>query len=118
MLHQAFGKVEGVVRATRQPDVPLVLFREEMATLLQHVPPPSELVVKRLYGCGLRLAACLQRHVPCFDVAAGVFTLHDGKGGKDRTVPLPELRAPRASLKALHQRDLEGDDAGVLLVNA
>jgi integrase len=50
-------------------------------------------------------------------------TIHDGKGQKDRTVPLPatilpELRAQLASLKDLHQRDLERDDAGVFLVNA
>ena len=31
---------------------------------------------------------------------------------------LPELRAPLASLKDLHPRDLERDDAGVFLVNA
>ena len=59
----------------------------------------------------------------CVNVAAGVFTIHDGKGGKDRTVPLPEtilpeLRAQLEALKELHQRDLERDYAGVFLVNA
>jgi integrase len=80
-------------------------------------------VVKLLYGCGLRLSACLQLRVQCFTVDAGGFTIHDGKGGKDRTGPrpatiLPALRAQLASLKDLHQRDLERDYAGVLLVNA
>jgi len=61
--------------------------------------------------------------VQCFNVDAGVFTIHDGKGGKDRTVPLPEtilpeLRAQLEALKDLHQRDLERDYAGVFLVNA
>jgi hypothetical protein len=65
----------------------------------------------------------LQRRVPCFHLEAGVFTMHDGKGGKDRTVPLPatilpDLRAQLETLKELHQRDLERNDAGVLLVNA
>ena len=87
------------------------------------MPPPDDLVVKLLYGCGLRVSECLQLRVQCFNVAAGVFTIHDGKGGKDRTVPLPdtilpELRAPLEALKDLHQRDLERDSAGVLLVNA
>ena len=87
------------------------------------MPPPYDLVVKLLYGCGLRLSECLQLRVHCFNVDAGVFTIHDGKGGKDRTVPLPEtilpeLRAPLASLKDLHPRDLERDYAGVFLVNA
>jgi integrase len=61
--------------------------------------------------------------VQCFNFDAGVLTIHDGKGGKDRTVPLPEtllpkLRAQLASLKDLYQRDLERGYAGVFLVNA
>jgi site-specific recombinase XerD len=123
VLNQEFGTVEGVVRAKRKPYVPGVLSREEMATILQYWPPPYDLVVKLLYGCGLRLSACLQLRVQCCNVDVGVFTIHDGKGGKDRTVPRPEtilpaLRAQLASLKDLHQRDLERDYAGVLLVNA
>jgi len=54
---------------------------------------------------------------------AGIVTVHDGKGQKDRTVPLPqtilpELRAHLDSLKTLHQCDLGRGYAGVFLVNA
>ena len=123
VLNQEFGTVEGVVRAKRKPYVPVVVSREEMATMLPYVPPPYDLVVKRLYGCGLRLAECLQLRVQGLNVDAGVLTMHDGKGGKDRTVPLPNtilpaLRAQLEALKDLHQRDLERDYAGVVLVNA
>ena len=123
VLNQAFGKLEGVVRAKRKPYIPVVLSREEIQTILQYLPPPYALVVKLLYGCGLRVSECLQLRVQCFHVDAGVFTIHDGKGGKDRTVPLPdtilpELRAQLDSLKELHQRDLERNSAGVFLVNA
>jgi integron integrase len=122
VLNKEFGKVEGVVRAKRKPYVPVVLSRGEIETILQHLPPPYDLVVKLLYGCGLRVSECLQLRVQCFNVEAGVFTIHDGKGGKDRTVPLPEtilpeLRAQLEALKELHQRDLERDYAGVFLVN-
>ena len=91
--------------------------------ILQHLPPPYDLVVKLLDGCGLRLSEGWQLRVHGLNCEAGVLTIHDGKGGKDRTVPLPEtilpeLRAPLASLKDLHQRDLERDYAGVLLMNA
>ena len=123
VLNQEFGTVEGVVRAKRKPYVPVVVSREEIATMLQYVPPPYDLVVKRLYGCGLRLSECLQLRVQCLNVDAGVLTMHDGKGGKDRTVPLPAtilpaLRAQLEALKDLHQRDLDRDYAGVFLVNA
>jgi integron integrase len=122
VLNKEFGKVEGVVRAKRKPYVPVVLSREEIKAILQHLPPPYDLVVKLLYGCGLRLSECLQLRVQCFNFDAGVLTIHDGKGGKDRTVPLPEtilpeLRAQLEALKDLHQRDLERNYAGVFLVN-
>jgi integron integrase len=123
VLNKEFGKVEGVVRAKRKPYVPVVLSRGEIGTILQHLPPPDDLVVKLLYGCGLRVSECVQLRVQCFNVEAGVLTIHDGKGGKDRTVPLPEtmlpeLQAQLEALKDLHQRDLERNYAGVFLVNA
>jgi integron integrase len=123
VLNKEFGKVEGVVRAKRKPYVPVVLSRQEIETILRHLPPPYDLVVKLLYGCGLRVSECLQLRVHCFNVDAGVLTIHDGKGGKDRTVPLPEtilpeLRAQLEALNELHQRDLERTSAGVFLVNA
>jgi integron integrase len=122
VLNKEFGKVEGVVRAKRKPYVPVVLSREEIEAILQHLPHPYDLVVKLLYGCGLRLSECLQLRVHCFNFDAGILTIHDGKGGKDRTVPLPatilpELRAQLESLKDLHKRDLERNYVGVFLVN-
>jgi integrase len=112
-----------VVRAKRKPYVPVVLSRAEIAAILPHLSPPYDLVVKLLYGCGLRRSECLNLRVHCFNFDAGVLTMHDGKGPKDRTVPLPatilpELRAQLASLKDLHQRDLERDYAGMFLMNA
>jgi integrase len=123
VLNQECGPVEGVVRAKRKPYVPVVLSRAAIAAILPHLSPPSDLVVHLLYGCGLRLSACLNLRGQCLNCDAGVLTIHDGNGQQDRTVPLPatilpELRAPLASLKDLHQRDLERDYAGVLLMNA
>ena len=76
-----------------------------------------------LYGCGLRLFECLRLRIQCLNFDAGIVTVHDGKGQKDRTVPLPEtilpeLKAHYESLKVLHQRDLDRKYAGVFLVNA
>jgi integron integrase len=123
VLQKEFGKVEGVVRAKRKPYVPVVLSREEIDAVLTYLSPPYDLVVKLLYGCGLRLFECLHIRVHSLNFDAGVLTIHDGKGQKDRTVPLPEtilpeLRAQLESLKDLHQRDMDRDYAGVFLVNA
>jgi|WetSurMetagenome_2_1015567.scaffolds.fasta_scaffold07021_3 integron integrase len=123
VLSKDFGKVEGVARAKRKPYIPVVLSREEIEAVLRHLAPPYNLVVKLLYGCGLRLFECLRLRLQCFNFDAGILTVHDGKGQKDRTVPLPErilpeLRKHLESLKDLHQRDLDRSYAGVFLVNA
>jgi integrase len=116
-------KVEGVVRPRRKPYIPVVLSRAEIAAILKHLAPPFDLVVKCLYGCGPPLFGCLHLRILCFNFDAEVLTVHDGKGGRDRTVPppkaiLPELRAHLESLKDLHQRDLERGYAGVFLIKA
>jgi integron integrase len=123
VLKKEFGKIDGVVRAKRKPYIPVVLSREEIEAILKHLEPPYDLVVKLLYGCGLRLFECLGLRVHCMNFDAGILTIHDGKGQKDRTVPLPdsilpELREHLESLKDLHQRDLDRGYAGVFLVNA
>jgi site-specific recombinase XerD len=94
VLNKEFGKVEGVVRAKRKPYIPVVLCREEIDAVLKHLAPPFNLVVKLLYGCGLRLFECLHLRVQCFNFDAEVLTVHDGKGQKDRTVPLPKTILP------------------------
>lgn len=100
-----------------------MLSREEIDDILKHLSPPYDLVVKLLYGCGLRLFECLNLRIHCFNFDADILTVHDGKGQKDRTVPiplsiLPELRAQIRFLKDLHQQDLESGYAGVFLINA
>lgn len=122
VLKREFGKVDGVVRAKRKPYIPVVLSKEEIHSILSHLSPPFDLAVKLLYGCGLRLFECLQLRVHCFNFDAGVLTVHDGKGQKDRTIPLPdtiiqELLAQFESLKVLHQKDLDRKIAGVFLMN-
>ena len=83
VLKKEFGKVEGVVRAKRRPYIPVVLSRDEIEAILKHLSPPVDLVVKLLYGCGLRLTECLHLRIHCFNFDAEVLTVHDGKGGKD-----------------------------------
>ncbi len=123
ILHREFGKIDGIVRAKQKPYIPVVLSRNEINAVLRHLSPPCDLVVKLLYGCGLRSFECLGLRAQSLNLDAGVLTVHDGKGGKDRTVPLPqsimpEIEAHIESLKDLHQRDMERGYAGVFLVNA
>jgi integrase len=80
------------------------------------------LIAKLLYGCGLRLFECMNLRINDVNFDTGMLTVHDGKGKKDRTVPLPEkivpeLKAHRESVISLHQEDLRSGYAGAFLPN-
>lgn len=94
-----------------------MLARQEIEAVLKQLSPPYDLVVKLLYGCGLRLFEGLKLRVQHFNFAAGILTLHDGKGKKDRTVPLPQSSLPE--LKAQRERvmELHDQDMAVLIVD-
>jgi len=79
-------------------------------------------MVKLLYGCGLRLFECLNLRVNNFNFDASILTVHDGKGKKDRTVPLPETLKPELldhleRVKKLHEKDLKDGYAGAFMMN-
>jgi integron integrase len=97
-----------------------VLSREEIDCILENLQHPFDLVVKLLYGCGLRLSECLNLRIHNFNFDHHVLTIHDGKGKKDRTVPLPEsiredLKGQISRVTALHDEDLKDGYSGVFL---
>jgi len=121
-LKREFGELRDVPRAKKSHYVPTVLSREEIDAILAHLSYPFSLVVKLLFGCGLRQFECLQLRVCDFNFDAGKLTIH-GKGKKDRTVPIPETILPelRDQIKAvgeLHDRDLARGYDGVFLDDA
>ncbi|MCK7496721.1 MAG: integron integrase, partial [Comamonadaceae bacterium] len=120
VLEREFGKVEGVVRAKRRRSIPVVLSREEVDRIVARLDAPHALVAKLLYGCGLRLFECLKLRGQDLNFAMRVLTVHDGKGQKDRTVPLPqalvpELQAQLEQVARLHEADLAAGYAGTFL---
>jgi site-specific recombinase XerD len=110
VLEKDFGQVEGVVRAKRKPYIPVVLSRREVDQLLAALSYPYDLVARLLYGCGLRLFECLQLRVQDLNLDMMVVTIHDGKGQKDRTVPLAQALRTEIELQLemvahVHQED-------------
>ena len=98
----------------------MVLSREEIDAITENLFYPYDLVVKLLYGCGLRLFECLNLRLNNFNFDHCILTVHDGKGKKDRTMPLPEKILPQIhkqfeKVKALHREDLEANYAGAFM---
>jgi site-specific recombinase XerC len=120
VLKKEFGEIKGVARAKRRPYIPVVLSREEIELIFEHLDEPIDLIAELLYGCGLHLFECLKLRVHCFNFDAGILTVHDGKGKKDRTVPIPQILVPKLKqqlrkVMAIHEADLKAKYAGTFL---
>lgn len=120
VLGKEFGKVDGVVRAKRRPYIPVVLSREEIDRIIGNLNMPYSLIISLMYGCGLRISECLSLRVNNFNFDMKVLTIHDGKGKKDRTVPIPEslesqLKIQLQRVIVLHEQDCRSGYTGVFL---
>ncbi len=110
-------------RSRKPRRLPVVLTRSEMERLLGAMDGVFGLMVGLMYGTGMRIMECVRLRVADVDFERSMITVRDGKGRKDRMVPLPKryaapLNTHMAGLKAQHQHDLEGNLAGVYLPEA
>lgn len=115
--------MESVVRAKRPQRVPVVLSRGEVNRLLAVMEGRFELMASLLYGSGMRLMECVRLRVKDVDFALNQICVRDGKGGKDRHVPLPRrLREPLLAqlerVRLIHQHDLAAGLGAVWLPHA
>ncbi len=102
--------------------VPTVLTREEVRRLLDalHGSDQTQLVVKLLYGSGLRLIECLRLRVRDLDFEHRQIAVRARKGPVDHVTMLPDslvqpLRRHLRHVKAIHQQDLENGYGAVYL---
>ncbi|EDY84092.1 integron integrase subfamily, putative [Verrucomicrobiia bacterium DG1235] len=108
--------------ATRGRALPVVLSKGEIGRFLDCVELKVGVLVKLLYGGGLRLSEALRLRVKDLDFAHGSVVVRDGKGGKDRRTTLPAglvgpLREQLRKVRVLFDKDrAEGRD-GVYLPN-
>lgn len=79
------------VRAPREKKLPVVLTREEISRILQHVRfYRYRVCLFTIYSCGLRLQEGTHLQVTDIDSQRMLIHVRHGKGAKDRYVPLPE----------------------------
>jgi integron integrase len=109
VLGQELPWMDNVVRAKRPRRLP-VLTREEVRCLLAQMQGRDWLMAGLLYGTGMRLMECLRLRVKDVDFTRRDIIVREGKGNKDRHVPLPQaletaLQDQMASARLLHRTD-------------
>ena len=112
-----------VTRAKRSRRLPVVLTRREIQALLLHVQGEAGLVVRLLYGTGMRLTEGLRLRVKDLDLERREVTVREGKGNKDRVTVLPEklvepMREQLQRRRMLYNTDLAAGRAEVFMPDA
>lgn len=115
----------GIYRHAKKPRrLPVVLTREEVASLLQCISNAERrLMANLLYGCGMRLMECVRLRVLDVDFAYQHIIVRNAKGGKDRIVPLPNkliepLQFQMENVQKTHRDDLAKGFGAVFLPDA
>lgn len=123
VLQQDLPWMSDVVRARRPRRLPVVLTRDEVYRLLAQLEGRDWLMASLLYGSGMRLMECMRLRVKDVDFLRRDIIVREGKGNKDRHVPLPRklvaaLRGQLAAARVLHAADLGSGFGAVYLPHA
>lgn len=111
VLKQELPYIKNIERAKPAKNLPVVLTRSEVHSLLAHLEGTPHLIASLLYGSGLRLMEALRLRVKDINFELHELTIRQGKGAKDRITILPAalvepLRAHLQKVRLVHQADL------------
>ena len=109
------------VRAKKSKRLPVIMTPSEIKRILMEIPDGVfRIIVGLLYGSGLRLMDACRLRVKDIDFERKQIIVREGKGDKDRCVPLPQkiipkLKAQIERVANLHAADLESGAGWVWL---
>ena len=96
VLQRKLGNLNAA-RASRTKRLPAVLSQDEVPQLLAQLKRLNQargaywLMASLMYGTGMRLMECCRLRVKDIDLARRQITVRQGKGDRDRAVPLPDV---------------------------
>ena len=99
------------VRAPKKLNIPVVLTRDEVKKTIQSMAGVPQLVVKLLYGSGIRIIEAVRLRVHDVDYKMKQLVVRSGKGNKDRVTTFPASIIPFMQnhlerVKLMHEADL------------
>jgi integron integrase len=123
VLKTDLGDFSNFTRSKKPQLLPVVLSKDEVLEILQHLDETYYLMTALLYGSGLRLKECLRLRIKDIDFDRKTIFVRHGKGKKDRSVPLPTslndlIKNQINKVKMIHDKDLINGFGTVFLPNA
>jgi len=123
VLKQPLDQEINAVRASRKINIPVVMTRKEVAQIIALMERVPQLIVKLLYGSGLRIMETVRLRVQDIDYELKCLTVRSGKGAKDRittfpTSVIPLLENHLSRVKLIHKQDLDQGYGEVYMPNA
>jgi len=114
------GDISHFVRAKPREKLPLVLTRNEVSAFLEQLKGVQWLVVSLLYGAGLRIMETVRLRVQDIDFGFNQIVVREGKGNKERVIPLPArliqpLKDHLLKVKQQHENDLSQGHGSVFM---
>lgn len=115
--------MQDIVRAKRPRKLPVVLTRNEVQRLLLQAGGDTGLIIRLLYGTGMRLMEACRLRIKDVDLETRIVVVRDGKGAKDRVTVLPgslvtELEEQVRRALEVHRLDRLAGADGVWLPHA
>lgn len=124
VMGQVLPWLDEVTRAKKPVRLPTVLTQQEVQALIAAVDDPEmALLVRLLYGTGMRVMEGLRLRVKDVDFSRREIIVREGKGNKDRVTMLPgslvePLRAKVKWRQQQHEADLAQGRGSVYLPHA
>jgi len=123
VLRKDAGDFSDFPRARKRLVLPVVLSRDEVQRLIRHTDEVEGLIIRLLYGTGMRISEALRLRVQDISFDRNEITVRQSKGGKDRRVHLPttikqELLGHLDWRRRLYEQDREKNMHEVEVPNA
>jgi len=105
VIEKDIGEIGAFPRARVTRRLPVVCSRDEVQRLLAEVTGIEGLIVRVLYGTGMRISECLNLRIKDLDSDNNQIIIRAGKGDKDRRVPYPEVIKNHLREHIKHRRE-------------
>lgn len=93
VLKSELGEITNLMWAKKHIYLPVVLSQQEVLSIFHHLHGLPLLMIQIMYGAGLRKMECHRLRVKDIDFDRQQIIVRQGKGFKDRYVPLPQITA-------------------------